>query len=678
VKHQVEHSSFENITSRIMPSAETNRQTISVDIGGTFTDIVLMQGNKIRKTFKISTSVLAPADAVIEGIRSAGIDHIDEVIHATTIATNSILGQYNLELPKTALLTTYGFADVIEIGRQNRPSIYNLKFRKPVPLVPRNLRYEVNERTGPDGKVIKPASAEVFEKICVDLSAQKVDAIAVSFLHSYLNPRNEILAGKILRRMFDHVSLSYEVSAEPREFERTSTAVVNAALSPIMSDYLKKLSTSLSRFGCRQVSMMSNSGGVMRLQDAVRRPIKIIESGPTAGVIAANEFARAVGDSNVISFDMGGTTAKASAIIGNMIGTTAEYEVGGSSNHGRMIKGTGYPVRAQFVDIAEVSAGGGTVIWKDDAGSLNIGPQSAGSDPGPACYGLGGDLPTITDANLVLGYISRESPGRTTQLDVEKSLESLSKLGDAVKIAEKAISLADLEMARAIRLVTYERGLDPARFVLYAFGGAGPQHAARVAELLGAREVIIPTSPAEFSAIGLVQADWKYEESMAFPSDLKTDYDNLAAKIRSIGSNISIFLSADCRYKGQGSDLSIPVPSVSMDKIKEDFETLHRSTYGFTLPREVEISEIRVTGIRSRQKPGFERMQKKGRKPYTRKARESGKWLSLTVYSRDSLPSGSTIKGPAIIDEPGTSTLIPAGWSSTIGSHGEIRMVLDK
>jgi N-methylhydantoinase A len=655
--------------------ANMKRQTVSVDIGGTFTDIVLMQGNKIMKAFKTPTSILDPAGAVLEGIRSAGIDHVDEVIHATTIATNSILGQYNLELPKTALLTTNGFADVIEIGRQNRPSIYDLRFRKPVTLVPRDLRYEVDERIGPDGKVIKPVSTKAIEKIAFELSAKKVDAIAISFLHSYLNPRNEILAGKVLRKMFDHVTLSHEVSAEPREFERTSTAVVNAALSPIMKDYLNKLSAGLNRFGCRQISMMSNSGGILRLQDVINRPIKIIESGPTAGVIAANEFAKVIGDRNVISFDMGGTTAKASAIVENRIETTAEYEVGGSSNHGRMIKGTGYPVRTRFVDIAEVSAGGGTVIWKDDAGSLNIGPQSSGSDPGPACYGLGGHRPTITDANLVLGYISREVPGRNIKLDIEKSRESLSLLGDPVKIAERSISLVDLEMARAIRLVTYERGLDPKGFVLYAFGGAGPQHAARVAELLGSSEVVIPTNPAEFSAIGLVQADWKYEESKAFPSNIKADYENLAVKIRAMANNISIFLSADCRYKGQGTDLSVPVTSVSVDKIKKDFQAIHNSTYGFSLPREVEISAIRVIGTRSREKPLFEKMPEKYKKPYTRKAMESGKRHSLPVYSRDSLPSGFNIQGPAIIDEPGTSTLVPSGWSSMVCSHGEIRMV---
>lgn len=654
------------------------KQTLSVDIGGTFTDIVLMQGNRIKKAFKIPTSVQAPADAVIEGLRSAGINNIDEVIHATTIATNSILGQYNLELAKTALLTTYGFADVIEIGRQNRPSIYDLRFRKPVPLVPRKLRYEVDERMDADGNVIKKVNDKALEKIARDISAQNVEAIAISFLHSYINPENEIHAGNILRRKFKHVTLSSEVSPEPREFERTSTAVVNAALSPIMTGYLNNLSTSMANFGCRQITMMSNSGGLIRLNDAVEKPIKIIESGPTAGVIAANEFARVAGDRNVISFDMGGTTAKASAIVGNMIGTTSEYEVGGSSNHGRMIKGSGYPVRTQFVDIAEVSAGGGTIIWKDSAGSLNIGPQSAGSDPGPACYGLGGKLPTITDANLVLGYISRESPGRSIKLDTEKSIESLSLLGDPVRVAEKAISLADLEMARAIRLVTYERGLDPRGFVLYAFGGAGPQHAARVAELLGLTEVIIPTNPAEFSAIGLVEADWKFEETIAFPSDLKADYDRLSSKICGIGSEIVISSSADCRYKGQGTDLSVQVNSFSEEKIKQDFESLHMSTYGFTLPREVEISALRVTGTVMRKKPEFEILVLGKKEPYNRKARDSGRWHSFPVYSRDSLPSGFSIKGPAMIDEPGTSTLIPAGWSSKVGTHGEIRMVLNR
>ncbi len=646
--------------------------TISVDIGGTFTDIIVNEGNRIAKVIKVPTRIRDPASAVIDGLRLTGITHIDEMIHATTIATNSILGQYGLELPRTAIITTRGFADVIEIGRQNRPSIYDLGFKKPVPLVPRHLRYEVDERTDATGKILKTPRKSDLERIAKELVRRKVRTVAISFLHSYLNPGNEKIAGDFLSERFDYVSLSSEVSGEPREYERTSSAVLNAALSPLISAYLGALSAGLKEYGCDQISIMSNSGGLIRLHDAIVKPIKIIESGPAAGVIAANEFGRAIGDSRIISFDMGGTTAKASTIVDNRIGMTSEYEVGGLSNHGRIVKGTGYPVRTQFVDIAEVSAGGGTIIWTDAAGALNIGPFSAGAYPGPSCYGLGGTKPTITDANLVLGYISEDSPGRKVRLDTKKAAESLSLLGDPVKIAEKALSLADLEMARAIRLVTYERGLDPTGFALYAFGGAGPQHAARVASLLEITRVVIPVNPAAFSAVGLIQADWKYEEASAFPTELEKDYQTLISKIAGKNDAHALSLSADCRYTGQGTDLPVPVTRISVEQIRQDFESLHNAVYGFTLPRDIEITMIRVTSTEQRTKPVFPAGSNGSGGYIERKAMIAGSWTTVPVYIRGDLPEDFRINGPVMIDEYGTSTLVDRGWQAQAGSLGEI------
>ncbi|MCI4447419.1 MAG: hydantoinase/oxoprolinase family protein, partial [Pyrobaculum sp.] len=563
---------------------------VAVDVGGTFTDFVAVDENGNLSAFKLLTTPKRPEEAVIKGL--AKLSSIEEVLHASTIGTNALLGQVGLELPRVALFTTKGFRDVIEIGRQNRPRLYDLFFEKPRPLVPRHLRFEVDERVLPDGTVLKPVDAAEVESYAEEALRQGVVSVAVAFLHSYVNPANEEAAAAVLKRHFRYVTLSSEVSPEPREYERTSTAVVNAALMPLVSRYLEELGRYVSSRGGR-LYVMASSGGLVTVEEASRRPVQLIESGPAGGVVAAAEFAKALDIKRVISFDMGGTTAKAGTVVDFEPEITTEYEVGGESHHGRVVKGSGYPVRFPFIDLAEVSAGGGTIVWRDEAGALRVGPISAGADPGPVCYGLGGTEPTVTDANVVLGRVASLLGGEM-RLDAEAAFKAFKKLGDPVETAWRAVQLANMEMARAVRLVTVERGLDPSEFVLFAFGGAGPQHAAELAEELGISTVVIPPEPGVFTALGMLFADSKFEARASYPRDLEEGFRRLE-KALSVHNPTYYVRLADVRYVGQGWELVVPVGRpADIEQIRKTFEERHMATYGFKLDKPIEVVTIRV------------------------------------------------------------------------------------
>jgi N-methylhydantoinase A/acetone carboxylase, beta subunit len=561
---------------------------VAVDVGGTFTDFVVLRDDGSIESFKVLTTPKSPEVAVLEGLRRVG-HRIDEVLHATTIGTNALLGQVGLELPRIALFTTKGFRDVIEIGRQNRPRLYDLFFEKPKPLVPRELRFEVDERVLADGTVAKRVDVNEVESYAIKAKSVGVVSVAVTFLHSYANPSNEEIAGEVLRRHFRYISLSSRVAPEPREYERASTTVVNAALMPIVNDYVARFSEGLRELGIARFYIMSSAGGLVDAEEAVERPVQLIESGPAAGAIAAAEFSRVINVSNVIGFDMGGTTAKASSIVNHEPEVTTEYEVGGEVHHGRIIKGSGYPVRFPFIDLAEVSAGGGTIIWRDEANALRVGPLSAGADPGPICYGKGGTEPTLTDANLVLGRIGEYLLGGEMKLDKHSATKGLVRLGDPVQVANDAIRLANMEMARAIRLVTIERGLDPRDFVLMAFGGAGPQFATFVAEELSITKIVIPPEPGAFSALGLLMADSRFEARLSFPKDLEDGFGKLEENLLSRLGRVDYFVRlADVRYVGQGWELVVPVGRPArIEDVEREFNERHRATYGFSLNKPV-------------------------------------------------------------------------------------------
>ena len=658
-----------------MVSKSDNGIIVSVDIGGTFTDIIVCRDGQIVQNIKVPTTPSSPEVGAMNGIKLSNLDHIDDLAHATTIGTNTLLGQYGLEIPRVSLVTTKGFKDVIEIGRQNRPFLYDLNFQRPRVIVPRELRFELEERTDVNGDVLKKPSKEEVMKMISEIRTRKPQSLAVSLLHSYINDSNEKYLYEFLKREFDFVSLSSEVAPEPREYERTSTAVINSALKPVFRKYISRFMDDLKHYRLSSMSIMSNSGGLISPEETMSKPVSVIESGPAAGVIASAEFAKAIGINDVISFDMGGTTAKAGAIRNGLIEITREYEVGGSSHHGRIVKGRGYPVRYPFIDLAEVSAGGGTIIWKDKADAINIGPMSAGAEPGPVCYGRGGRNPTITDANLVLGIIRENISGGSFKLRKDLAMKALSELGDPYEASIKAISLANLEMARAIRIVTVERGLDPASFTMMGFGGAGPQHALTIASEMGIRSVVIPPSPGLFSALGLLLSDWKYESRRAFPRDLVSDFNEMKERLRKDFGCNEFEMFADCMYRGQGSEITVPVSAIDRDEIIREFKRMHEETFGFTLSRDVEIFTIRVFGKISRAKPSLKFDTQKKEKPSKRLVRTSSGDIEFPVFFRDSLEMGEEIMGPAIIDEESTATLVPEGWKVTKGSLGELKGV---
>jgi len=642
---------------------------VAVDVGGTFTDIIFMDEKGNLQYYKLSTTPKNPEIGVYQGIKKIGIN-TSEIIHATTIATNSLLGQVNLDLPKIALLTTKGFRDIIEIGRQNRPELYNPYFEKPRVIVPREYRYEINERVDANGNIIIPLDKEEAESKIKEID-NNATSIAVSFLHSYLNPSHEKIVKDIASKYFKYISISSEIASEPREYERTSTTVINALLMPIVSRYLESLENLLQEFGRPRLYIMSSSGGLIDSKEASYRPVQIIESGPTAGVVGILTMSKFLGIKNAISFDMGGTTAKAGSIINGEIEITSEYEVGGKTHYGRVVKGSGYPVRFPFVDLVEVSAGGGTIIWKDDAGALRIGPLSAGADPGPMSYNKGGDKPTLTDASLVLGKINDRLLSGDMVLRKDLAIKGLKELGDEEVISTNALKLANLEMSRAIRLVTVERGLDPSEFTLFAFGGAGPQFALDIAEELSIREVVVPPAPGLFSAMGMLFADKKFEARKSYPTDLFRDYETLEKELITKLGKVDYFIRyADVRYEGQGWELTIQVSDPS--RIKQDFENKHLSVYGFKLDKPIEVVTIRVFAIILSAKP------KIPDPPSTLNPKNSYRkvkfedWINVPVYIRESLPLGFHIEGPAIIEEYSSTTVVKPGWTADIGKIGSI------
>lgn len=652
---------------------------VGVDVGGTFTDIVYVKPDGSLDYLKVLSTPRSPEIAIVNGLKQMKLQHF-LVIHATTIATNALRGQVGLELPKTALVTTRGFRDVIEIARQNRPKLYDPFFEKPQPLIPRELRFEVDERINYAGKVLKPLNLFELEELGVKLKELGIESVAIAFLHSYINPVHEEVAEKLLSKYVRYVTASHRVSPEPREYERTSTAVINAVLKPVISKYIENLWRSLKHLGAQGLYMMSSSGGLVDNDEACERPVQLVESGPAAGVVASAEFAKMLKINNVISFDMGGTTAKAGTIVNFEIEITSEYEVGGESHHGRVIKGSGYAVRYPFIDLSEVSAGGGTIIWKDKAGAIRVGPVSAGADPGPACYGRGGSEPTVTDANLILGRISEILAGGTIRLSKEAAVKALSKLGDPLEVAIKAVELVNLEMARGIRLVTVERGVYPEEFTLVAFGGAGPQHAAFIATELGIRHIIVPPYPGLFSALGLLLADWKFEARASYPENVEEAYSRLESMLlKRLNDEVDYFVRyADVRYAGQGWELTVPVKKpFLLEDLKKAFEEKHLATFGFKLNEDVEVVVIRVFAIKvNRSKPLFTtpRTEVAEAKPTAYRKVFFEEWIETPVYVRSQLSTEFIVEGPAVIEEYSSCTVVPPKWRLQVGKLGELRL----
>lgn len=646
---------------------------IAVDIGGTFTDLVAFENSSFH-VVKIPTTSKEPEAGVIESIKRADMAY-DFLIHATTVATNSLLtGKYG----KIALITTYGFRDVIEIGRQNRAEMYNLYFTRPRPLIPRQDRYEVKERIDPNGNVEIPLDNEEVMQLAESICG-KYDGVLIAFINSYSNPEHERLARDIILNICKGavITLSTDVDMEMKEYERASTAAVNAVLKPVMSNYVNRLTKEI-----KNILIMQSSGGFAGPEVAIDLPAVFVESGPTAGAVGVHYLANLMGIEKALGFDMGGTTAKASTVIDGKLTVTNEYEVAGKAQMGRMIRGSGYPVRFPFIDLSEVSGGGGTIAWRDRGGALRVGPQSAESDPGPACYGKGGKEPTITDANLVLGRIGNLLSGGELTLNPELSREAISTLGiDVEETALQIISLVNDQMAKAIRIVTVERGLDPSEFTAIGFGGAGPLHIGEIMEDLGIKRAIIPPFPGVFSAFGLIVSDYKHDFVKPYVSEQEESLFNEMVieaheMLEKEGYSGEIFESrfADMRYMGQSFELTIPYS----DHLKEDFHDAFEKKYSYAMPdRSVEIVNLRLSVVGSTDKPQLAATKKTDRdlEPIGQRnvVFKSGA-LTANIYRRDDLLTGQNLSGPAIIESYDSTILVPQGFKVSIDKYQNVVM----
>ncbi len=583
-------------------------------------------------------------------------------------------------------------------------------FSKPKPLIPRRLRFTVSERIDYTGKVIKELDVREVEEIAEKLREENVESIAVSLLHSYVNPVHEEIIEKILSSRLPGVPivLSSRVDPEYREYERTSTTVVNAVLVPVVSRYLRGLVEEVKARGlCStgRILVMKSDGGFADVEEAIRIPASTIESGPAAGVVASAYIASTLGISYALSFDMGGTTAKVSTIIHGKPLVTSEYEVGGRVHKGRLVKGSGYPVRYPHIDLAEVSAGGGTIVWVDEAGHLRVGPISAGAEPGPACYGRGGDKPTITDANLILGRLGEVLAGGRIRLSLKLAMKAFEKIADetglsVVEAAYGSIRLANTEMARAARIVTIERGYDPREFTLIAYGGAGPMHAAELAEELGVSRIIVPPTPGLFSALGLILADYRYEYKKPVlktleeidPSEVEEAYNVIEKealrllKSKNISEDkIMLIRYMDVKYRFQSYELQVTAPKPftkeSISIIAREFTKRHREVYGYDSGiRDIVVVNLRVTAIGLVDKPKIETLNSSDMKqPRAKKIRlayfKDTEWIETPVYDREDLKPGVVLKGPCIVEEYDATIVVPPNWTLRVNSYGVIEMV---
>lgn len=670
---------------------------VGVDIGGTFTDIVIYDTVEFR-VVKVLTRLTNVVDGVIDGLRKVNIDprEVKIIIHATTLGTNLFLGQERLYKPKIALITTRGFRDIIEIGRQIRPELYNLFFEKPKPLISRMDRFEVDERIDSKGNIIRFLDRDRLVELSRVISGY--DGVVIAFINSHINPINEVRAKEVISSLYPNIdiTLSSEINPVEGEYERFSTAILNALLRPILSNYLRKFRSGMNSVGFNGIIyVMQSSGGIAPLDLAIKTPVLFIESGPAAGAVATAYYSHIIGDKDVVGFDMGGTTAKASTIINNEPLITTEYEVGGKMHYGRLLRGSGYPVNLPYIDLVEVSAGGGTVAWVDKGGALRVGPVSAGSNPGPACYGLGGDKPTVTDANFILGRLGDVLAGGEVKLNRDLAYKALSALSDSlgmdiIEVAYGIIKIVNSLMSKAIRIVTLERGVDPKSMKLYAFGGAGPLHATELIKDIGIKEVLVPSHPGTFSAMGLLLSDYRIDKVRAIletVDDVRDDYlqglfmeleEEVYRDLKFTDKNrIVVFRYLDLRYKGQLDSIRVLWKGDLMSSVK-DFYNKYLKKYGFISYEDiVEIANIRVTVNYLVDKPKLKRypMTHYDAKPNNfREVFFDGEWFKTGVYNRETLKAGAKIYGPAIIEEYDSTTLIPPDFVASIDEYLNIRI----
>lgn len=688
---------------------------VGVDIGGTFTDIVLLGADGTVHTRKISSSVDDYARAIVEGLAElfaeTGIDGgaIEEIRHGTTVASNAILEHKGA---RTGLITTQGFRDVLEIRTLRMPRLYDIAWEKPPPLVERRLRRVVDERIDARGRIERPLDPAEAAAVVRALIDEGVEAIAVCLLHAYANPTHEAMLAGIVRRLAPDLplSVSSEVLPEIKEYERTSTAVINAYVMPVVTRYLRSLRGGLDRVGVpARLLLMQSNGGLMASEAAAAKPMHIIESGPAGGVIGAQALARAKNLPDIITFDMGGTTAKAATVEGGHVARAAEYSVGAGIMVGsRLLTGAGYLLKVPAIDLAEVGAGGGSLVRVDAAGGVQVGPESAGAVPGPVCYDQGGTEPTITDANVILGYLNPYhlvggavalNAARAAAVFEEKVARPLGL--ELARAAHGAHLIAASNMIRAIRAVSTERGRDPRGFALFAFGGNGPLFACGMAEQLGMRRIVVPPSPGLFSSFGLLYADTEHHYARTFRrltgamdlAELNAAWDALADQARAqlaaegfTGSTARVTRAAALHYHGQSFDLTVPVPDGPLDAaalrdLEEAFGVEHERTYGHRAGAEepVELVSIQVVGHGLRANGALPEHTTIARSeaaipPRTAYFGPGMGWSETPVLRRADLAAERA--GPLIVEEYDATCLVLPGWRARLDDAGN--MVIER
>jgi N-methylhydantoinase A len=678
---------------------------VGIDIGGTFTDLVGCIDGRIV-TSKASTVPADPTQGVADTIDLAGCDmtRLAEVLHGSTVAINTVLERKGAS---TALVTTKGFRDVYAIGRGNRIEGFNLFFHRPKPLVPRDLTFEVSERVNAKGEVLTPLDGAALEELTVTLKARRVEAVAICLLHSYANPAHEQRIAAALRTALPDlfVTSSHEILREYREYERTSTTALNAYVGPRVQTYLRRLETYLrgQRFGGK-IQIMRSNGGVMSIALAQDQPVSMMESGPVAGMIGAGRLARDLALETCIGFDMGGTTAKTSLITNGAPAIDEGYVIGGLAS--------GQPMQLPVVDIVEVGAGGGSIAWVDANGGIHVGPQSAGADPGPACYGKGNSDPVVTDANLVLGRINpKRFLNGSMALDVAASERAIrDRIAGPLNLSVRdaalgIIRIADAAMSLAVRAVSVNKGVDPRDTALIAFGGGGPLHASAIAREIFVPRVVVPKLPGTFSALGMLMASWRQDfvrtligplgtlsppEVEAVFGELKAAGEDRIARDGIAKPAADFAFYANLRYVGQ--EHTIPIPVSGPDLLTGDlgplrtlFHAEHAKRYSQSAPDEsMEIVSLRLVVTAARADNLAERWLSEAwhaEGAFEESSRDvvfddPERPLKTRILWRPSLPAGTAIAGPAIVEEPNATTLIHPGDSASITTAGHLMIAI--
>ena len=674
---------------------------IAVDIGGTFTDLVAFDHENHKVVYAKSPTTY---DNLVEGIldcfNKAKIKPAEAslVNHGTTLVINSLIQRKGA---KTALVTSKGFRDILEIARGNRPDPFDLHYQRDEPLIPRELRLEVAERMGSKGEVVTPLDTAALKKLANEIKKLGVDSVAIFFMNSYINPSHEEDAAEKLKEFLPdtYITFSTDLTREWYEYERCSTVAANAYVGPQVSTYIRRLDNDLKSQGFRgSLFMMGSNGGLLSADRTCRQPIGLVESGPIGGCIGASAYAEKLGFKNVVAFDMGGTTAKCALVENGRFSVNSVYYANG------YVKG--FPIKSAVIDIVEVGSGGGSIAWIDSQNRLHVGPQSAGSMPGPVCYGHGGTEPTITDANLVLGRLNPGNfLGGEMQLDIDAARRAVAERvatpldygGDngMIQMADGIISIATVIMAGAIRKISVEHGLDPRDFILFSYGGGGPLHACALAHELSIPTVVIPPEPGNFSAIGMLLADARIDTSKTFVGILNDttvpamteiyhamETEAAASLAQEFGTGDVFFEHhAEMRYRGQRHNIKVPVSGLKdVEQIRASFERDYKRRYGHADAKApAEFQALHLSAFARLKQPEIARLPRAAIKAQPAQMRRiyignAGGWLDAQIYRRDELQPGFSGGGPAVIEEYGSTTVVWLGDRFEIGELHEIRI----